>query len=355
MQSQKITKNNSTGEKTNENQTSRFFDMVAELISVLPERSREIVKKRFGLSKEKSMTLEAIGMEYGITRERVRQIITDAVKNILKNEDKFGEVEDALIFTIEKNNGIMKEKDAAKKMAISGWKEINAVRFVAFCSRKIQIVEEKGKISPSWTLSKKILEDIKKLEKATLDILEKEKKLLEDEEISEKLVRELSGLEKKQILAYLDVLLLIQKNRFGRWGKSSWTEVNPKGTREKVYLVLKEEKKPLHFTEIAKLIDKHNLGKRKAHPQTVHNELIKDDRFVLIGRGIYAMREWGYSEGTIKDVITGILKKSGRPMKKEEILEKVFSEREVKKTTVMINLNNAKLFDRKKEYYALKK
>lgn len=355
MQSNNGANDNLIERKKSESVSSRFFDMAIDLIMGLPERSREIIKKRFGLGKEKNMTLEAIGAEYGITRERVRQIITDAVKNVIKDETKFKGAEDAVVFTIEKNNGIIREKNVSEKMGVSGWREINAVKFIAFCSKKIHVIEEKGKISPSWTLSKKILEDIKKLEKVTLEVLEKEKKLLEDEEISENLMMELSGLEKKQILAYLDVLLLVQKNKFGRWGRSSWTEVNPKGTREKVYLVLKEEKRPLHFTEIAKLIDKHNLSKGKVHPQTVHNELIKDDRFVLIGRGIYAMREWGYNEGTIKDVITEILKKAGRPMKKEDILKKVFSEREVKRTTVMINLNNSKLFERKKEYYALKK
>jgi DNA-directed RNA polymerase delta subunit len=147
----------------------------------------------------------------------------------------------------------------------------------------------------------------------------------------------------------------IQKNKFGKWGMAHWMEINPKGTREKIYLILNEVKKPLHFTEIAGLIDKYGLGKRKAHPQTVHNELIKDSRFVLIGRGTYVIGKWGYSQGTIREVLEDILAKSDKPMPKEEILEKVFKVRKVKKTTVMINLNNSKLFERRDNLYSVKK
>ncbi|RPI53593.1 MAG: hypothetical protein EHM49_04165, partial [Deltaproteobacteria bacterium] len=179
-------------------------------------------------------------------------------------------------------------------------------------------------------------------------------KLFSDEEISRKITSKVEGLERERILAYLNVLASIKKNKFGKWGKAHWTEVNPKGTREKIYLVLKEKKKPLHFTEIAALIDKYNLGKKKAHPQTVHNELIKDSRFVLIGRGIYAMREWGYQEGTIKDVLIDILKKKARPMDKEDIIKEVLKARKVKKTTIMINLNNPKFFKKVDGHYSVK-
>ena len=131
-------------------------------------------------------------------------------------------------------------------------------------------------------------------------------------------------------------------------------EINPKGTRERIYLVMKEHKKPLHFTKIAKVIDDLGISKRKSHPQTVHNELIKDERFVLIGRGIYALREWGYSPGAVKDVLEDILRKSGQHMSKEEIMTEIMKFRKVKKTTVMINLNNNIKFVKHGNKYALK-
>ena len=132
----------------------------------------------------------------------------------------------------------------------------------------------------------------------------------------------------------------IKQNVFGKWGLAGWSDIKPRGTREKAYLVLKTADKPLHFREIADLIDSYGLQKKKkSHPQTVHNELIKDKRFVLVGRGIYALSDWGYKRGTVKEVITEILRASDKPLSREEVLEKVLQIRQVKKSTVIINLN----------------
>jgi DNA-directed RNA polymerase delta subunit len=152
----------------------------------------------------------------------------------------------------------------------------------------------------------------------------------------------------------LEVSEEIKQNVFGKWGLAKWKEISPKGTREKAYLVLKETGKPLHFRDIAKKIDAYHLNKKKTHFQTVHNELIKDNNFVLVGRGIYALVEWGYKKGTVKDVIESILKQSQEPLSREAILEKVLEVRKVKSSTIIINLNN--YFSKSEEgKYALKK
>ena len=87
---------------------------------------------------------------------------------------------------------------------------------------------------------------------------------------------------------------------------------------------------------------------KKAHIATTHNELIKDPRFVLVGRGLYALSEWGYINGIVKDVITKILDKSG-PLSKKEIVEKVMKERYVKENTILVNLQNSKNFKKEKD------
>lgn len=348
--------NNSSQEKTSLDKF-RFSHLVSELISSLSSRSKEIMEKRYGLKKGEGETLEEIGQEYDITRERVRQIIADSIKTISKfiSESRFQEMEKSLLFTIEKNNGIIKEKEIVEKFNLDGVLEANAIKFFANCSNRIKMIEEKGILSKSWVLSVDIKKDILRLAQTAQNILEKEKCLLNDKQMAKKLSSEFSEYSLEQILSYLAVLERVKKNIFGKWGVISWPEVSPKGTRDKIYLVLKEENRPLHFTEIAALIDKHGLGKRKAHPQTVHNELIKDNRFILIGRGIYALSEWGYTQGTIKEVLTSILENSQRPLNKEEILQEVFKIRKVKKATVMINLNNNRIFERHKDSYSLKK
>ncbi len=84
-------------------------------------------------------------------------------------------------------------------------------------------------------------------------------------------------------------------------------------------------------------------------PQTVHNELIKDPRFVLIGRGIYALKEWGYEPGEVKDVITRIIKKAGKSLSKKDIVSRVMEQRMVKENTISQNLSNRKHFSRDSE------
>jgi DNA-directed RNA polymerase delta subunit len=334
-----------------------FLDLANSLLSDLNARSREIVEKRFGLKLSDGETLEKIGQSHNITRERVRQIIREALKNIFQktNHDNFLQAEEYIIFTIEKNDGIIKESDIAEKFNSGAGQEVNAIRFFAYCSKKILEVEEKGIFEKAWVVSEEIGARAASLIAEAQGVLEKEKKSLSDDELFKKLDKAGSDLEKSQTLNFLKVATRIKKNAFGKWGMKNWMEVSPKGTREKVYLVLKEKKKPLHFSEIAALIDQFGLGKRKAHPQTVHNELIKDERFVLIGRGIYALKDWGYSDGTIKDVIGKILKKSPRALSKEEVIAEVLKVRRVKKTTIMINLNNRKYFEKKGELYGVKK
>lgn len=334
-----------------------FLSLVNGLISTLPQRSQDIIRKRFGLISKEGETLEKIGKDYNITRERVRQIITDAIKNISKKsgEERFVQAEDWLVFAIEKNHGIIREKDIISKLGSDNFSEKNALRLFAECSKKVFFVFEKKTLEKSWALSRAAVESVKKVHEHARNILTKEKKPLLDSEILKKMAQIISEMEENQILNYLSISIQIRKNVFDKWGLAHWDEINPKGTREKIYLVLKESKKPLHFTEIAGLIDKHKLGKKKAHPQTVHNELIKDDRFVLIGRGIYALKIWGYEEGTIKDVLKNILEKSEKPLRKDEILSEVMKIRKVKKTTVMINLNNSKFFEKKGDLYLIKK
>lgn len=335
-----------------------FFSLAEKMLVKLPQRAQEILKKRFGLADNFSVdTLEKIGSDYRVTRERVRQIISDAKKNISKNceEAEFLQAENQLFLAVEKKCGIIREEDVLAEFNPLGLKkEENAMRFLVNFYPKIQVVAEKNRIEKAWTTSAESLEKVLKVAKAAEGLLVKDGKLFSDDEISKELAALLPEFSKKEIIAYLSVLSNIKKNKFGKWGMRHWPEVTPKGSREKIYLILKEESKPLHFTDIAKLIEKHKLGTKKVHPQTIHNELIKDSRFVLIGRGIYALGEWGYSGGAVKDVLESILEKSEKPLDREEIVKKVFEVRKVKRTTIMINLNS-KNFEKVGSGYRLRK
>jgi hypothetical protein len=153
--------------------------------------------------------------------------------------------------------------------------------------------------------------------------------------------------KKDEILTrWLSISKNVAKNPLGEWGKAKSSNIKTKGVRDYAYLILRKHGSPIHFREVAKLISE--VFKKKAHVATTHNELIKDSRFVLVGRGLYALKEWGYSTGVVKDVIKEILEKNG-PLGKEEVLEKVLKERYVKPNTVMVNLQNPKFFKKNKQ------
>jgi DNA-directed RNA polymerase delta subunit len=130
----------------------------------------------------------------------------------------------------------------------------------------------------------------------------------------------------------------------GVWGLVKWPAVNPKNIRDRIYVILEAKKEPMHFSDIAQAIKESSFKRRNVTVQAIHNELIKDPRFILIGRGIYALSSWGYKKGTISDIIKSILIKTGEPLTREEIVKQVLKVRKVKETTILLNLQNKKLF-----------
>ena len=56
--------------------------IVDDVLSTLPTREAEILRMRFGINREKAMTLEEVGGHYGITKERIRQIENKAIRKL---------------------------------------------------------------------------------------------------------------------------------------------------------------------------------------------------------------------------------------------------------------------------------
>lgn len=59
-------------------------DELGELLEVLDQRERQIIGERFGLNGQKPMTLEEVGLEFGVTRERIRQLQNIALTKMRK-------------------------------------------------------------------------------------------------------------------------------------------------------------------------------------------------------------------------------------------------------------------------------
>lgn len=161
----------------------------------------------------------------------------------------------------------------------------------------------------------------------------------------------------------LEVAKRIEPNWENAFGLVDWPEIRPRRLGDKIYLVLRKEGQPRHFLEVTDLINQLNkkigdlasqLVSRLALPQTVHNELIRDERFILVGRGLYALQEWGYEPGTVKEVIAHILSESGHPLTREEIIDRVLEQRIVQETTILLNLSREEDFEKLPDgYYRL--
>ena len=78
-------------------QKAAVHDIVDHWVCELDEKQREVVERRFGLHGYRRATLEQIGDEIGVTRERVRQIQLDALKNLRNMMEKEGLSGDAIL------------------------------------------------------------------------------------------------------------------------------------------------------------------------------------------------------------------------------------------------------------------
>ena len=326
--------------------------VVKRLLSPLPDRAQDVIVGRFGFNPEgKEMTLEAIGKKYGITRERVRQIENYAISHIRKADtyEKESAVFDELKKTINKMGGVVSEKDLLNHLG----KDTLTKKYIHFLlvvgddfSKLKEDLEFKRRWHVDETLSEKIHEAIRKLYSGLGD-----DEIIPESEIIRSFLEHLKDVsedykEDEILTRWLSISKNISKNPLGEWGKTKSSNIKTKGVRDYAYLILRKHGSPIHFREVAKLISE--VFKKKAHVATTHNELIKDPRFVLVGRGLYALKEWGYSTGVVRDVILEILKKNG-PLNKDKILEKVLKERYVKANTVMVNLQNPKYFKKNKQ------
>ena len=318
-----------------------------KLLDTLSERARDILISRYGLGKEsEKKTLEAIGQSYGITRERVRQIEEYSLSNIRKSDEftKAQETFDELKSVVEGLGGVVSEEELLEELSVNKGIQ-NHIHFLLVLGDPFVRYKENNHFTCRWCVDAKLAAQIEESIKNLYETLDNEAILPESELISSFLehLKEVSEHYKDEeiLRRWLSMSKKIGKNPLGEWGKADSPNINVKGMRDYAYLVIRRHGSPIHFREVAEQITQ--LFDKKAHVATTHNELIKDDRFVLVGRGLYALTDWGYMSGVVRDVIIELLEKNG-PMSRDEIVEKVLKERYVKENTIVVNLQNPKYF-----------
>ncbi|MEK9155966.1 MAG: sigma factor-like helix-turn-helix DNA-binding protein [Patescibacteria group bacterium] len=325
------------------------YNIVSEALVCLRENERKVVSGRFGIASPRQ-TLSMIGKSLGLSRERVRQIEREGLRRLAGAIlEKHRGVTAKMVEVFEKSGGVAVGHKMAEKFLAEAYQgdvnQFNSLNLILFILPEIRRIKKTRELEEGWILAKiqreeavKVINEwVSHLNKtsvpATLDVLLKAHPHHQQYEVA--FLSELPSISKKII-----------KTDEGQIGLSSWSEINPKNVRDKIYYILKRSGHPLHFEEIARRIAEQNFDKKRIVRATVHNELIADERFVLVGRGIYALAEWGYDPGTVMEVIIGILAQAKEGMATEDIIQAVLKKRVVKRNTILINLKTRPQFKR---------
>ena len=333
--------------------------VIKRLLAPLSPRALDVMVKRYGLGESTDrMTLEGIGGTYGITRERVRQIENFALaqtavvlaQRFKKEEAVFAELHELVISM----GGIVCEEDFLMHLSKDPSTQ-NHIYFLLVLGDEFKREKEDVNFKHRWIVDDKTSMKVHEALQKLFQSLSNEDLIPEGEIVAAFLdhLKDVGDTYKNEevIKRWLALSKTIAKNPLGEWGVAHSPNVSARGMRDYAYLIIRKHGSPMHFTEVAKAISQ--VFGKKAHVATCHNELIKDNRFVLVGRGLYALSSWGYEKGVVKDVIAKVLKKEG-PLTKKEIIDRVLKERYVKENTVFVNLQDPKLFKKTKEgKYAL--
>lgn len=342
-------------------QIRAYFDKV---LSSLSEKERNVIERRIGLTGNRE-TLQSIGNSFSpnITRERVRQIEDAGIKKVgrIIKATELSQIQEKGKEILSLHWGLLTRDKLVgalvKELKLS--KDVNSYILEVIIQSDFDILKSKPRLGTQtyFYLPNITRKHIDSVYKEWIKILKKKKDVMSQAEvysaIIETLWKQISSLGAPFIDSALDIFDDIVKGEETLIGLTRWKILNPKTLKDKSIYVMKKEKVPMHFIDISNKISEY-LGE-SVKVNTIHNELIRNEEFILIGRGIYALKEWGFKPGTVLDVIVDILKKEGDAMSTEEIIKRVLKVRDVKKTTIYMNLQNKKTIERVgRNFYKLK-
>jgi hypothetical protein len=322
-----------------------------KILSPLQDRAYDVVFSRFGLGDDaERKTLEAIGKQYGITRERVRQIENAALSTIKKAET-FKEAEvvfKELAEVMHELGAVVAEEDFLEHISKDKATQ-NHVHLYLVLGDEFKKEKEDEDFRARWIVDEEVSREVHESLRKLYASLSDEDLISENELVSRFLdnLKNVADKYRNEEIArrWLGLSKNISKNPLGEYGKAESSNVKTRGIKDYAFLMMRKHGSPMHFREVAKAIG--DTFNKKCHTATCHNELIKDSRFVLVGRGTYGLSEWGYKKGIVRDVIKEILKKEG-PLSKDDVVDKVSKERFLKKNTILVNLQNPKYFKKNK-------
>lgn len=333
-------------------------DVVTLFFRQLTSKEADVLRRRFGLSEQGEETLEHIGNVYQVTRERIRQIEGTSIKKI-KQSSIFSEtihpVEHVVMNVLHQSGGILTDDMLMDRLLQANKDNVmgrKALRFILerLLDEKIDWLPENKQQRAAWSVKNPPVEFFHKTAEQLAQLITTQGVPQTFEQVVEQFktqpfyTEHADRLSVDVVLSILHVSQLFDRNPFDEYGLSSWGQIVAKRMNDRIYLVLKKHGKPMHFVEIAETITK--IFKKKAYPPTVHNELILNDHYVLVGRGMYALKEWGFKAGVVADIVADVLKRAGKPLSRDEVVAEVLKQRLVKRNTIHLALTDKQRFSR---------
>jgi DNA-directed RNA polymerase delta subunit len=272
--------------------------ILEDIFLVLTPKEKEVIIKRFSLNNEPRQTLERIGQQFSVTRERIRQIEKIALGKLRRTLENT-KLSEVTLFAKEflgLSGGVCVEHELVseilKKLSSSAEIDSHIVKLSLAIHPDFAYGERNGLFNPFWRLRDIEEETIISLTDAIHHLLTKKKDVVQIAELVKEAEAYLQEKGKASpqplIVSLLAIDVRLKKVNEGI-GLMAWRHINPKSIRDKAYIVLKREGKPLHFVEIANKITEAGFDKKMVTTQAVHNELIRDEHFVLVGRGLYGL------------------------------------------------------------------
>lgn len=328
--------------------------IIEDLFLVLTPKEKEVIVKRFSLDNSPRQTLEKIGQSFSVTRERIRQIEKIALSKLRRTAEntKLSVVHKVGKEILGERGNTQREEallsEVLKRIDSSSQIDARIAGLALTIHPDFERVEKNIAYHPFWLLRPLTMEDAETICNAIHTVLTKRKEVTPDELLAMETIEYLQNkgktVSRETVVSSMAVDKRFKKVSDG-WGLMAWRHINPKSIRDKAYIVLKKAGQPLHFVEIANRILSSGFDKKIVTVQAVHNELIRNEMFVLAGRGLYALKEWGYKPGTVADIIEDLLRKKS-PMSKQDIMTGVLKQRHVKKGTVSLSLQKNPQFAR---------
>lgn len=323
------------------------------ILASLAEKERTVITRRIGLSGNRE-TLQEIGDTYGITRERVRQIEDVGIKKIgrIMRSSPLMRIQESGEAILKMHGGVMtRDRLISAIVADLGFSDTvneNIVDVLLQADFNLQRSKPQLGTRTYYHFPEIQKKQIEAIHKELSKILKKKGDIMENSVLYEmvkiNLFAQFGKIEPIMIDSVIDIYLDLVKGEEKFVGLEKWKILNPSTLKDKAIYVLKKKKEPMHFLDIASAITEYFSEPVKI--STIHNELIRNEEFVLIGRGIYVLKDWGYKDGTVLDVILDIFNKAKTPLSTEEITNRVLKVRQVKTTTIYMNLQNKKYVER---------